>query len=96
MPSTHLSVCHSPFLLVEMEKAVPQLSVQQNSKEEGVDLPKRSIMTRPGFGTSGRRVSLLSNHFKVSIKNQNVFFYQYSVKSKCLPLSYIYIYITCI
>lgn len=75
-----------------MEKAVPPLSVQKNSKEEGVDLPKRSIMTRPGFGTSGRRVSLLSNHFKVSIKNQNELFYQYSVKSKCLPLSYIYIY----
>lgn len=68
-----------------MEEAVPPPSVQKNSKEEGVDLPKRSIMTRPGFGTSGRHVSLLSNHFKVSIKNQNELFYQYSVKYKCLP-----------
>ncbi|XP_041996009.1 protein argonaute 16-like [Salvia splendens] len=66
-------------LTVEMEKDLQMPTIQQSMKVEGAELPKRSIMTRPGFGTSGRRVSLLANHFKVSIKNPNEIFYQYSV-----------------
>ncbi|KAH6789003.1 Argonaute family protein [Perilla frutescens var. frutescens] len=62
-----------------MEKAPPLPIIPQNLKEEGADLPGRPIIKRPGFGTSGRRVSLLANHFKVSIRNPNEFFYQYSV-----------------
>lgn len=66
-----------------METAPSPPTIPQNLKEE-VELPERSIMKRPGFGTSGRRVSLLANHFKVSIRNPNEFFYQYSVKYKSL------------
>ncbi|KAK6134690.1 hypothetical protein DH2020_031615 [Rehmannia glutinosa] len=46
---------------------------------ERVDFPKRSIISRPGFGTSGQRIPLLANHFKVSISNPDEVFYQYSV-----------------
>ncbi|KAG8387057.1 hypothetical protein BUALT_Bualt03G0213700 [Buddleja alternifolia] len=54
-------------------------AIPPDVKIERVDLPKRSIITRPGFGTSGRRISLLANHFKVSIRNPNEVFYQYNV-----------------
>ncbi|XP_057792714.1 protein argonaute 16 isoform X1 [Salvia miltiorrhiza] len=65
-----------------MEKPPPLPTIQESLKVEGAesaDLPERSIMIRPGFGTSGKRVPLLANHFKVSIKNPNQIFYQYSV-----------------
>ncbi|KAM7498359.1 hypothetical protein LguiA_022773 [Lonicera macranthoides] len=48
-------------------------------KPEGADPPKRSIISRPGVGSAGRRINLLVNHFKVSIRNPNEIFYQYSV-----------------
>lgn len=50
-------------------------------KPEHVDLPfpKHSIMTRCGVGNNGRRISLLSNHFKVSVNVPAVVFYQYTV-----------------
>nr|GEY38255.1 protein argonaute 16 [Tanacetum cinerariifolium] len=41
--------------------------------------PKRSIISRPGFGSDGKHIPLLANHFKVSIKNPDKIFYQYSV-----------------
>ncbi|XP_057984527.1 protein argonaute 16-like [Hevea brasiliensis] len=40
---------------------------------------KRSIIARPGFGSSGHPIPLLSNHFKVSVNVTDVVFYQYSV-----------------
>ncbi|KAJ9170009.1 hypothetical protein P3X46_018146 [Hevea brasiliensis] len=40
---------------------------------------KRSIIGRPGFGSSGHPMQLLSNHFKVSVNVTDVVFYQYSV-----------------
>lgn len=95
--STHHSVNLSGLMQGEMEKEPPPPpNIQQSLKEEGVDLPARSIMTRPGFGTSGRRVSLLSNHFKVSIRNPKEFFYQYSVKYKTLSFCQIYKRVRCI
>lgn len=90
MRSTHHSVKLSGLMQGEMEKEQPPPNMQQSMKEEGGDLPARSIMTRPGFGTSGRRVSLLSNHFKVSIRNPKEFFYQYSVKYKTLSYCHIF------
>ncbi|XP_051151747.1 protein argonaute 16 [Andrographis paniculata] len=42
-------------------------------------LPKISLLTRPGFGTSGKHVSLRTNHISVSINNPDESFYQYSV-----------------
>ncbi|KAI7993599.1 Protein argonaute 16 [Camellia lanceoleosa] len=48
-------------------------------KPEKLDTPERSIISRRGFGSAGRRISLLTNHFKVSVKYPNEIFYQYSV-----------------
>ncbi|KAL2493541.1 Protein argonaute 6 [Forsythia ovata] len=61
--------------------SLPPLSpnIPPNVKVEQVDLLKRSIISRPGFGTSGRHISLLTNHFKASIKNPDEIFYHYSV-----------------
>ncbi|XP_059282299.1 protein argonaute 16-like [Lycium ferocissimum] len=49
------------------------------AEPERVDQPKRSIMMRPGYGTSGREITLLANHLKVSIKRPDEIFYLYSV-----------------
>ncbi|KAK4492821.1 hypothetical protein RD792_000146 [Penstemon davidsonii] len=57
----------------------PPPDIPPDVKVERVDVPKKSIITRPGFGTSGRRISLLANHFDVSIRNPDEYFYQYSV-----------------
>ncbi|KAK4397822.1 protein argonaute 16 [Sesamum angolense] len=46
--------------------APPASTILHDVKVERVDLPKRSIITRPGFGTSGQRISLL-----VSISSEN-------------------------
>ncbi|KAF2292335.1 hypothetical protein GH714_020184 [Hevea brasiliensis] len=51
-------------------------------EEAGGSCPKptkRSIIGRPGFGSSGHPMQLLSNHFKVSVNVTDVVFYQYSV-----------------
>lgn len=51
-----------------------------NAEPERVDQPKHTIMIRPGYGTSGREITLLSNHLKVSIKRPSEIFYLYSVR----------------
>nr|GFB28697.1 protein argonaute 16 [Tanacetum cinerariifolium] len=33
--------------------------------------PKRSIISRPGFGSDGKHIPLLANHFKVSITSED-------------------------
>ncbi|KAL5794184.1 hypothetical protein ACOSP7_002778 [Xanthoceras sorbifolium] len=53
-------------------------------KPQQVDPPKYSIISRRGVvgngvGNSGRRISLLTNHFKVSLRAQDAVFYQYTV-----------------
>ncbi|XP_059661930.1 protein argonaute 16-like [Cornus florida] len=53
--------------------------VPPNGKPEQVDPPKRSIISRRGFGSAGRHISLLTNHFKVSVRHPDEMFYQYSV-----------------
>lgn len=76
---------------VEMEKAALEgdssqsldplpPSIPPNEKVEQMNQPKRSLVTRPGYGTSGKRISLLTNHLNVSIGNPDENFYQYSVK----------------
>ncbi|KAG2712099.1 hypothetical protein I3843_04G101300 [Carya illinoinensis] len=52
---------------------------QPNVKPERVATPKYSIISRRGVGTTGRRIPLLTNHFKVSVDFQDAVFYQYSV-----------------
>ncbi|KAL5581782.1 hypothetical protein UlMin_014224 [Ulmus minor] len=46
---------------------------------EPVATPKYSIMHRNGFGSTGRRIRLLANHFKVSVAVPDAVFYQYNV-----------------
>lgn len=59
----------------------PPPLIPSNIRPEEVNSPKRSIVTRPGFGSNGRRISLLTNHFKVVVNAPDVIFYQYSVCS---------------
>lgn len=46
---------------------------------DGVDPPESDIMCRPGFGSTGRCISVLVNHLKVSFESPDVTFYQYTV-----------------
>ncbi|KAM5580524.1 protein argonaute 16 [Rosa sericea] len=58
----------------------PSPTIPSNLKPELLAPPKYSIMTRPcRTGTTGRRITLLANHFKVSVNNPDAVFYQYSV-----------------
>lgn len=66
----------------------PPLSVPANMNPELVEvprhperpaIPKYSMISRRGVGTSGRHISLLTNHFKVSVNVPDAVFYQYSV-----------------
>ncbi|XP_010657243.1 protein argonaute 16 [Vitis vinifera] len=57
----------------------PSPSIPPNVKPEQVGPPKRSVISRRGVGTAGRRISLLTNHFKVSMNISDAMFYQYSV-----------------
>ncbi|KAF8402228.1 hypothetical protein HHK36_013180 [Tetracentron sinense] len=41
--------------------------------------PKRVPMARPGNGSKGQKIQLLTNHFKVGITNAGGYFYHYSV-----------------
>nr|XP_043628262.1 LOW QUALITY PROTEIN: protein argonaute 16-like [Erigeron canadensis] len=53
--------------------------IQPDMETEQETRPKRSVISRPGFGSAGKHISLLANHFKVSVKNPEEIFYQYSV-----------------
>ncbi|CAH9111873.1 unnamed protein product [Cuscuta epithymum] len=57
----------------------PPTDICPDTKPEKLDQPKRSTMTRTGFGTSGRQINLLANHFRVSVKCPYETFFQYSV-----------------
>lgn len=48
-------------------------------KEENPGPPNHSVISRCGFGVAGQHISLLTNHFKVSIEHPDEIFYQYSV-----------------
>ena len=41
--------------------------------------PKKLPMARPGVGRKGQAIQLYSNHFKVSVKNTEEFFFHYDV-----------------
>lgn len=59
--------------------AVAPPVIALDAEPERVDQPKRTVMSRPGNGTSGRGITLLANHLKVSVKCPDEIFYQYSV-----------------
>lgn len=44
--------------------------------------PKRVPMPRPGLAKKGQAIQLLTNHFKVSVRNVDDYFYHYSVNLK--------------
>ncbi|KAK8939676.1 Protein argonaute 16 [Platanthera guangdongensis] len=46
------------------------------------DHVKRTVMGRPGFGTKGRQIQLLTNEFGVSLKTRDQFFCQYTISIK--------------
>jgi eukaryotic translation initiation factor 2C len=41
--------------------------------------PKRTLVPRNGFGRKGQQIKLCTNHFKVSLKTADEFFYHYYV-----------------
>ncbi|KAI7752602.1 hypothetical protein M8C21_021821, partial [Ambrosia artemisiifolia] len=45
--------------------------IQFDEETDHANSPKHSIISRPGFGSSGRRIPLLANHFKVSITSED-------------------------
>ncbi|KAK8504166.1 hypothetical protein V6N11_081441 [Hibiscus sabdariffa] len=57
----------------------PPPTVPSNVQPENLKPPKYSIISRDEVGTSGRKISLLSNHFKVSVNATDAVFYQYTV-----------------
>ncbi|KAI0520070.1 hypothetical protein KFK09_007535 [Dendrobium nobile] len=55
----------------------------QNDIPSGDPLKKKRVpMSRPGFARKGQPISLLTNHFKVSTRNVDDFFFHYSVNLK--------------
>ncbi|XVE72463.1 hypothetical protein DITRI_Ditri11bG0041100 [Diplodiscus trichospermus] len=54
-------------------------TIPSNVNPESMKPPKYSIASRQGVGTSGKQISLLANHFKVSVNATDAVFYQYTV-----------------
>lgn len=65
----------------EVDPVTPVMSLDAASSVEleGLNPPKYSLINRIGTGTVGRRISLLTNHFKVNINVPDTVFYQYTV-----------------
>lgn len=70
------------------ENVNPELA-DKSQRPRPAPIPKYSMITRQGVGTSGRCISLLTNHFKVSVKNSDAVFYQYSVCLFCYSLLFL-------
>ncbi|KAI8523047.1 hypothetical protein RHMOL_Rhmol13G0044000 [Rhododendron molle] len=66
-------------VVIKSPPPLPPLIIPPNVKPENLDLPKHSITNRWGSGSAGQRISLLANHFKVSVRYPDETFYQYSV-----------------
>ncbi|GAB2285235.1 hypothetical protein Dimus_019688 [Dionaea muscipula] len=62
-------------------RAPPHSALPSTTAKTGsMEVSNYSIMSRPGYGTKGRQISLLVNQFKVSVQAVDRLFYQYSVK----------------
>jgi eukaryotic translation initiation factor 2C len=68
----------------------PPPTLPPNLKPEQLVTPKYSITSRSGVGSTGRKISLLTNHFKVSVNSPDAVFYQYTV---CFPLCAFSVYL---
>ena len=62
--------------------------VLANMETEQVAPTKYSVISRKGVGTTGKRIPLLANHFKVDITVPDAIFYQYSVCQVFLSLEF--------
>ncbi|CAL9004903.1 unnamed protein product [Prunus brigantina] len=64
---------------------IPPNVVPIVAEEKSFDLikkpstPKRVPMTRPGIGSKGQRIPLLTNHFKVAVNKSDGYFFHYSI-----------------
>ncbi|PKA57956.1 Protein argonaute 4B [Apostasia shenzhenica] len=56
--------------------------IQNDSPAKESAKKKRVPMARPGFARKGQSMTLLTNHFKVAIRNVDNYFYHYSVNLK--------------
>nr|AGS47795.1 argonaute 8 [Salvia miltiorrhiza] len=71
-----------------MDKGKPEMLpppppvVPPNVVPQKVAIGKRIPMARPGVATRGRNISLLVNHFKVTVNNTEGYFFHYSVSIK--------------
>ncbi|XP_010252577.1 PREDICTED: protein argonaute 16 isoform X2 [Nelumbo nucifera] len=57
----------------------PPPAIPSGVKPERLETPKCLPIRRSGFGKEGRRISLLTNHFKVTFGAMDGIFFQYSV-----------------
>lgn len=55
-----------------------------------------SPMSRPAYGTDGRVIQLLSNHFNVKFTRHDAVFYNYSVSMQCFPYDELIISLLCL
>ncbi|KAI4305738.1 hypothetical protein L6164_029086 [Bauhinia variegata] len=78
VPSIEEAVETSPLPL-PLPLPLPSPAVPPSVEPELVVPVKHSIIHRRGVGTTGERISLLANHFKVSVNNPDAVFFQYSV-----------------
>lgn len=62
------------------EKVQPETKPDLNNNSSK---PKRVLMRRPGTGSRGRKMTFITNHFKVGFGNTSGFFYHY-----CISLFY--------
>lgn len=61
---------------------VAPIKVQNDSPPKEAAKKKRIPMARPGPARKGQPINLLTNHFKVSVRNVDDYFYHYSVNLK--------------
>lgn len=59
----------------------PNMVPHRASEEPSLPVSDRMPMERPGLGTKGQKLQLLTNHFRVKVGRMDDFFYQYSVCS---------------
>uniref|UniRef100_A0A5B7CCF5 Argonaute 4 n=1 Tax=Davidia involucrata TaxID=16924 RepID=A0A5B7CCF5_DAVIN len=81
-PSEVNEVLPPPPPPTEIPPNVVPLRVQPEHITESIkktSKPKHVPMRRPGTGTKGQKISLLTNHFKVGITNASGHFFHYSV-----------------
>ncbi|XVF21051.1 hypothetical protein REPUB_Repub12eG0057000 [Reevesia pubescens] len=58
---------------------LPSPTIPSNLRPESTKPPKYSIASRPEVGTRGKEISLLANHFEVSVNAIDAVFYHYTV-----------------